>query len=268
MDHIKVLVADDNASLRSRISEALISRPEVDFCDGAPNGLQAFSMLQEKSYDILICDLILPQMDGFVLLEEAQKFPRPPKVIIISALSQDELIRKVCSLGAYFYIMKPFDLESLCRRVVEAFDAPLPVSETEPLVQLPRPQRAVKSLDERIANVFLAVGIPAHIKGYHFLREAVRLVYHDRSMINAITKELYPGVAMAFETSPSKVERAIRHAIEVAWARGKIENINGIFGYTIYTKQEKPTNGEIIALVADKLLMDDLTRNEQQTYAG
>ena len=121
----------------------------------------------------------------------------------------------------------------------------------------------VKSLDERIASIFLSVGIPAHIKGYHFLREAVKLVYAKRTLINAITKQLYPAVAEAFDTTPSKVERAIRHAIEVAWSRGKIENVNTIFGYTIYSKQEKPTNGEFIALIADKLLMDDLTRSEQ-----
>ena len=118
------------------------------------------------------------------------------------------------------------------------------------------PPSAVKSLDEKITSVFLSVGIPAHIKGYHFLREAIRMVYYKPELISKITKELYPGIAKRFQTSASKVERAIRHAIEVAWTRGKIENINQIFGYNIYSKNDKPTNGEFIALVADKLIME------------
>jgi len=266
---IRVLLADDNAQLRTRLSDALNAHEEIEYCHCVSGGSQALSLLREREYDILLTDLILPQIDGFGLLEEVRRMSAPPKVIILSALSQDDIIRRACSLGAYYYIIKPFDIDALCRRVIESADVSLP-AETEHIIRVPAPAAPapIKSLDERIANVFLAVGIPAHIKGYHFLREAVKQVYHRRSMINAITKELYPGVAAVFDTTSSKVERAIRHAIEVAWARGKIENINDIFGYTIYSKQEKPTNGEFIALVADKLLMDDLTRSEQQMHAG
>ena len=117
-----------------------------------------------------------------------------------------------------------------------------------------------KSFDEKVTAIFLVAGIPAHIKGYHYLREGIRLVYNDPDLINRITKELYPGIAKRFDTSPSKVERAIRHAIEVAWTRGKIENLNSLFGYNIYGKNDKPTNGEFIALVADKLLMEEQSR--------
>ena len=213
-------------------------------------------------------DLILPQVDGFGVLEGMRQndITPPGSIVVISALSQDDVIRRACNLGASYFVVKPFDIEMLCRRLL---DTPAPAAASD-VVSLSRPavrNSNIKSLDERISNVFLAVGIPAHIKGYHFLREAVKLVYKDRAIINAITKELYPSIARAFETSASKVERAIRHAIEVSWARGKIENINGIFGYTIYSKHEKPTNGEFIALVADKLITDDLTRNEQASYA-
>lgn len=264
MDSIKVLIVDDNILLCRRIEEQLKAKNGLVQVESIGDGAQALSMLKKGKYDILLMDLILPQLDGFSLLEELQQCQStyPLNIVVISALSQDDVIRRACSLGANYFVVKPFDIEMLCRRLLET-----PVRKIEnntvPFARVSASGSSVKSLDERISNVFLTVGIPAHIKGYHFLREAVKLVYKDRSLINAITKELYPGVAKVFETSASKVERAIRHAIEVSWARGKIENINAIFGYTIYSKNEKPTNGEFIALVADKLTTDDLSRNEQ-----
>lgn len=261
MKNLKVLVADGNASLRSEIYSILSRREEVESCRCVSGGAEVLECLNNSDYDVLLLDLVLSQTDGFAVLERATSLVRPPRVIVMTALSQDEVVQKACTFGIYYYFVKPFSMDSLVSRIVEA-PAPAAAAERPPL-RLPERLPPVKSLDERIANVFLAVGIPAHIKGYHFLREAVKQVYADRTVINSITKELYPGVARAFDTTASKVERAIRHAIEVAWARGKIENINGIFGYTIYGKQEKPTNGEFIALVADKLLMDDLTRSEQ-----
>ena len=160
-------------------------------------------------------------------------------------------MHKACNLGANYYMVKPLNVESLYKRTLE-------------LLGLKNGQRltgsvsvpVAKPLDEKITNVFLMVGIPAHIKGYHYLRYGVRLVVENSGIINRITKELYPAIAEHFETTPSKVERAIRHAIDVAWSRGKIENINRIFGFNICTKNDKPTNGEFIALVADKLSME------------
>lgn len=259
MSKLKILIADDNPALRARLAEVLSSKDEIAVCDVAANGAQALSMLDEKSYDVLLMDIVLQQVDGFGVLEALNRKPSMPRVVVLSALAQDDIVRRVCELGAYYFIIKPFNPEVLYRRIVDSFDLSSVPREAVPAKSF----SSVKSLDERIANVFLSVGIPAHIKGYHFLREAVKQVYRDRSIINSITKRLYPGVAQAFSTSPSKVERAIRHAIEVAWQRGKIENINNIFGYTIYNSHEKPTNGEFIALVADKLITDDLTRSEQ-----
>lgn len=261
MKNLKILVADGNASLRNEIHEALTRREEVESCRCVATGSEALECLNNGDYDVLLLDLVLSQTDGFAVLERACALPKPPKIIVMTALSQDDVVQKCCTFGIYYYFVKPFNMDSLISRVIET-PSQVPAVEKPPL-RMPDRLPPVKSLDERIANVFLAVGIPAHIKGYHFLREAVKQVYADRSIINSITKELYPGVARVFDTTASKVERAIRHAIEVAWARGKIENINGIFGYTIYGKQEKPTNGEFIALVADKLLIDDLTRSEQ-----
>lgn len=264
MESIRVLIVDDNMLLCRRISEQLTAKNGLAQIECVGDGAQALSMLKKGKYDILLMDLILPQIDGFGLLEGLRQndITPPANIVVISALSQDDVIRRACNLGANYFVVKPFDIETLCRRLL---DTPVPKLENSagPFARMNSRTGSVKSLDERISNVFLAVGIPAHIKGYHFLREAVKLVYADRTIINAITKELYPGVAKAMDTSASKVERAIRHAIEVSWARGKIENINAIFGYTIYSKHEKPTNGEFIALVADKLITDDLTRNEQ-----
>lgn len=260
-DRVRILVVDDNAVMRSRIYEAMSAQERVECCHCVSGGTQAVDRLREGNYNVLILDLILSGIDGFTVLETASRLPEPPRMIVISALAQDSIIRKACNMGAYFYFLKPFSMESLVSRALEpTAGTSLP---ERGVLRMPLPAPPVKSLDERIANIFLSVGIPAHIKGYHFLREAVKLVYAKRTLINAITKQLYPAVAEVFDTSPSKVERAIRHAIEVAWSRGKIENINTIFGYTIYSKQEKPTNGEFIALIADKLLMDDLTRSEQ-----
>ena len=261
-DKIRVLVVDDSAAMRSRIYEAMSAQERVECCHCVAGGTQAIDRLREGSYDVLILDLILSGIDGFSVLETASRLSGPPRIIVISALAQDSIVRKACDMGAYFYFLKPFAMEALVNRALEPLPGGVGVSERgAPRAAPVLPP--VKSLDERIASIFLSVGIPAHIKGYHFLREAVKLVYAKRTLINAITKQLYPAVAEAFDTTPSKVERAIRHAIEVAWSRGKIENVNTIFGYTIYSKQEKPTNGEFIALIADKLLMDDLTRSEQ-----
>ena len=162
---------------------------------------------------------------------------------MVSSLKNDGFAQKALDLGAGYFLVKPVSAEVLTKRC-------LSLLESKPQVSKKR------SLDERLGNIFITVGIPAHIKGYQFLREAVKMAIDEPEIINAITKQLYPSIATRFDTSASKVERAIRHAIEVAWNRGKIENINEVFGLKIYTSNEKPTNGEFIALVADKLLME------------
>ena len=196
---------------------------------------------------------IYPGMDGFELLERLNSglVKDVPAVIVISALRQEEMVRQACTLGAKYYMVKPIDPDTLYKRIMDMMESTY-AQRSQVCAISPKPQ----TLDEKIASVFLMIGIPAHIKGYHYLREAVRMVYFEPALCGRITKELYPGIAKRFQTSASKVERAIRHAIEVAWTRGKIENINQIFGYNIYSKNDKPTNGEFIALVADKLIME------------
>ena len=171
---------------------------------------------------------------------------------MVSYMRSDNLLQRAFQKGASYVMLKPVEPEFLHRRMRDLLEA----SAAEKEVAF-APQPHEKSLDEKITSVFLSVGIPAHIKGYHFLREAIRMVYFNPELISKITKELYPGIAKRFNTTPSKVERAIRHAIEVSWMRGKIENMNKLFGFNVYGKNDKPTNGEFIALVADKLIIED-----------
>ncbi|MGI6169889.1 MAG: sporulation transcription factor Spo0A, partial [Christensenellales bacterium] len=187
-------------------------------------------------------------------LEEMRKLqlPKEPDVIVLSAMGQEDIVRRVCEYGVKYYMVKPFDLKVLHKRIQEIYGTP----DLKPANPLAQRSAELHSLDEKITSIFLMIGIPAHIKGYQYLREAIRMVMEHANMINRITKDLYPGIARHFDTTPSKVERAIRHAIEVAWTRGKIENINQIFGYNIYNKNDKPTNGEFIALIADRLSME------------
>jgi len=206
------------------------------------NGEELIRLVNDKKPDVVIMDIVLQGCDGFKVLDMVDT--KRTKFVIQSSLSMDGFINKAVGLGAKYYCIKPFDVLTLKERVEELFDERKISYSTNP------------HLEEKIANIFITVGIPAHIKGYQFLREAIKLAIANPEIINSITKKLYPTIAEKYSTSASKVERAIRHAIEVAWNRGKIENINNVFGIKVYSSNEKPTNGEFIALVADKMLVE------------
>lgn len=254
MDRIRVLAADDNPLVRKQLEAFLNGKDDLELVGVAEDGAGALEIMREKPVDVLLLDMVMPKMDGFSVLKEMNTLDlvHKPHVIVITALMRDDFIQRALSLGVDYYMLKPFDTDLVYQRIRELGGA------SENSVVLPvRPAReAACSLDERIANIFLSMGIPAHIKGYHFLREAIKLVVSDREMINAITKDLYPTVAMNFNTTSSKVERAIRHAIDVAWTRGQMENINLLFGSRLYVKHDKPTNGEFIAMIADRLAIE------------
>jgi two-component system response regulator (stage 0 sporulation protein A) len=218
----------------------------------ASNGLEGLDIIKEQYPDVVILDMIMPNLGGLGVLEQINQWDmeKMPSFICLSAVGQEELVRKAVTLGAKYYMIKPFDMEMIMKRIRELVGKQVSVR------QAALPSDNTKNLEEKITNIFLLIGIPAHIKGYHFLREAIKMVVEDGDIINRITKELYPGIAKRFKTTPSKVERAIRHAIDVAWSRGKVENINQLFGYRVYDKNDKPTNGEFIALIADKLNME------------
>jgi two-component system response regulator (stage 0 sporulation protein A) len=239
----RIMLVDDSKEFTQQVKDYFCNSQIAEIAFTAGDGKEALDILAKESVDLLLLDLVMPVMDGFSVLERLGKSSM--KVIIISELSQDIFIAKAMNLGADYYMLKPFSMSALEEKI------------TDIMKKTSRPIKN-KSMDERLSNIFITVGIPAHIKGYQFLREAIKMAIENPDIINSITKRLYPSVADRFATSPSKVERAIRHAIEVAWNRGKIENINSLFGVRVYNHNEKPTNGEFIALVADKMLLESV----------
>ena len=253
MTKIKVVVADGDRQFCNGLKEFFLGDEQVEVLACAASGVEALEKVQRYQPDVLITDLILPGLDGFEVMGRVKKLTvaRKPKVMVVSRLAGEDLISKALSAGAVYFMAKPLDNNTLRERIIDFAGGGRPA-----------PSRAAaygarrSSLDEKLANIFITVGIPAHIKGYQYLREAIKMSIDQPEIINSITKKLYPGIAARFNTSASKVERAIRHAIEVAWNRGKIENINSIFGIKIYSPNDKPTNGEFIALLADKMIME------------
>lgn len=244
-----VLIANEKNEETKEISQKLTNEKDM-IVHTTASGREALELIANNHYDLIISDLVLAEVDGFEVIERAKDIDKNVKIIVLSALSSETFIKKATKLGVNYYMLKPINVNILIKRVCDLFEEEkannLLISKTD----------SEKEIEEKITNIFITVGIPAHIKGYQFLREAIKLAMENPDIINSITKKLYPSIAQRFETSASKVERAIRHAIEVAWSRGKIENINNVFGLTVYSNNEKPTNGEFIALVADKMLLD------------
>lgn len=255
MDTVRVVVADDNVQLRDMVSAYLAQQSGIEVVGAAQDGVEALRLVKELMPDVLVCDMIMPQMDGYAVLERlpSMKLEREPGVIALTALGRDDFIARAINLGASYYMVKPFDFATLAQRVYETAGANARAEALGRQLSGEASGAGRETLEERIANLFLTVGIPAHIKGYQFLREAVRMVIENPELINRITKELYPGIAHRFGTTSSKVKRAIRHAIEVAWNRGRIEALDEAFGRNVCSLEDKPTNGEFIALVADRL---------------
>ena len=251
---IKVMLVDDNAELRRAMRTAMEHQEGIMVTAECANGLEALEKLNKTQIDVVVLDIIMPQMDGYSFMEEMQRLQleHRPQVIVVSALGRDDFIMRAVELGARYYMVKPIEMSALMARIREVCGRG---------TLLPEPGRLSASghlptMDERLAGLFLTIGIPAHIKGYAFLREAVKMVVENPDIINRITKELYPGIGKRFNTSASKVERAIRHAIEVAWSRGRIDTLNKAFGCKVATKEDKPTNGEFIAMLSDKFRLE------------
>lgn len=262
MGKLRLIIGGENSQRVKEISEFFKNDQNIEVVGIASNGFDLLDMYKNFRPGAIVLDLILPGLDGFGVMEEirAIKEDHKPVIIVLSSVINDTYVSKAFECGASYIMKKPYNFENLKSRLLD-FD----VSKNEKrsssetteieLRQL-SPQRRKNPLDEKLANLFILVGIPAHVKGYQFLREAIKLTVEKPEFINAITKKLYPAIAAKYETSASKVERAIRHAIEVAWNRGKIENINNLFGLKVYSSNEKPTNGEFIALIADKMLIE------------
>ncbi|MBO5394788.1 MAG: sporulation transcription factor Spo0A [Clostridia bacterium] len=245
---IKIYLADTDTEQLSKIENYFSDKDEYLIVGKNSNGEQVLADVLETKPDFLISEVLLGGMDGFKILQSCkqQLGEKAPKVIFASNLSHAGFISKAMKEGASYFMVKPLSPENLEERIID-------LSHPEEIVKINDRDR---QLDEKISNIFISIGIPAHIKGYQFLREAVKLAVDEPDIIASITKKLYPTIAEKFSTSSSKVERGMRHAIEVAWNRGKIENINNLFGLKIYGSNDKPTNGELIALIADKMIME------------
>lgn len=247
MERLKVLIADDNREFCELLQEYLDKQPDMQIVGMAYNGNQALKALEEYQPDVLVLDIIMPHLDGIGVLEALADHPQRPKVVVLTAFGHESVTQRAAELGADYYVLKPFDLEVLAARIREVTNRQ---SGGKRVVRGP-----ARNLDAEVTEIIHEVGIPAHIRGYTYLREAILMVIADMDLINAVTKSLYPAIAHKYRTTPSRVERAIRHAIEVAWSRGNLEAIEAMFGYTVPRDKGKPTNSQFIAMVADRLRM-------------
>ncbi|WP_026475885.1 sporulation transcription factor Spo0A [Alkaliphilus transvaalensis] len=259
-EKINVLIADDNEDFCDILSEYLERQQDIEVVGVAKDGVEAVEMIAKRTPDVVVLDIIMPHLDGLGVLEKlnAINLEKFPKIIILSAVGQDKITQRAISLGADYYVIKPFDFEVFIERIRQTMGGATANSEKKrPMApQTTQKQTFVtnnKSLEAEITNIIHEIGVPAHIKGYVYLRDAITMVVGNLELLSAVTKELYPSIARKYNTTASRVERAIRHAIEVAWSRGRVDTINALFGYTINIEKGKPTNSEFIAMVADKL---------------
>jgi len=260
-EKIKIFVADDNAEFASNLITYLDAQNDMEVIDTARDGLEAVEKIKKCDPDVAILDVIMPQLDGIGVLEEMNKtYNYLPICIMLSAVGQDKVTAKAMTLGAQYYVVKPFEMEVLVKRIRELIKDQTEVVLTPTVKDVKSAFIEVEhkqlNLEAKVTNIIHDVGVPAHIKGYQFLRDGIIMAVNDVDIINQITKQLYPDLAKKYKTTPSRVERAIRHAIEVAWNRGKVEAMENIFGYTINSNRGKPTNSEFIAMIADKLRLE------------
>ena len=263
---INVLIADDNKEFCNILSDYFLSQKDINVVGVAKDGIEVLELIEDTKPDLVVLDIIMPRLDGLGVLERLNTMDLNPmpRIIILSAVGQDKITQRAIALGADYYVVKPFDMDVLANRIRDMFSSQVsneavrrPSSSvsslTSSLDAKVKSSNTALDLESEITNIIHEIGVPAHIKGYMYLRAAIPLVVNDIELLSAVTKELYPAIAKKYNTTASRVERAIRHAIEVAWSRGQVDTINKLFGYTIHNEKGKPTNSEFIAMVADKL---------------
>ena len=248
MNKIKVLLIDDNESLVDMVKQYFSSHAVIEVSDVAYNGKEGLSLMEEKKYDIVLLDLIMPGMDGIKVLEECINKELNQRIMVLTSYNSPEVIRKVSGLGIKYFMLKPFELSDLEEKILEYSNNDVYNKKTIDLYY--------SDLQLSITKLLHELGVPSHIKGYLFIREGISLIYNDPSLSSAITKELYPIIAKKYDTTPSRVERAIRHAIEVSWNRANWELMEDIFGYSVDIDKAKATNSEFIVTLADKLRLE------------
>ncbi|MEH7178669.1 sporulation transcription factor Spo0A [Neobacillus vireti] len=259
MKKIKVCVVDDNRELVGLLEDYISSQDDMEIAGIAHNGQDCLELLESTDTDVLVLDIIMPHLDGLAVLERLRELKKGaiPNVIMLTAFGQEDVTKKAVELGASYFILKPFDMENLGSHIRQVSGKSSQVSRKAPTGNYRQhTENKPRNLDASITSIIHEIGVPAHIKGYLYLREAISMVYNDIELLGSITKVLYPDIAKKYNTTASRVERAIRHAIEVAWSRGNIDSISSLFGYTVSMSKAKPTNSEFIAMVADKLRLE------------
>jgi len=266
---IRVLLADDNREFVEIIKEFIERQEDMTLVGVAYHGNEALELIYREEPHVVILDIIMPHLDGLGVLEKLQNAAQRPRIIIFTAFGQESMTQRAVNLGADYYLLKPFDLDTLGRRIRQLQDGFPETSNQGSFANLVTQGDNTsnsqnfngvavptsKNLEVEVTRMIHQMGVPAHVKGYQYLRDAIVSVVVNISLLGAVTKELYPMIAVKYNTTPSRVERAIRHAIELAWDRGNVDFMNRFFGYTINIDRGKPTNSEFIAMVADKLRM-------------
>ncbi|GKV68127.1 stage 0 sporulation protein A [Sporosarcina sp. NCCP-2716] len=262
MEKIKIAIADDNKELVKTMNAYFEQHPEIEICWTAQNGKVCLQNLEETVPDVLLLDIIMPYLDGIAVLEaiRSQDKLSDVKIIMLTAFGQEDVMTQAAGLGASYFMLKPFEFEQLVNQIFQAARIQKPAKAQQPVQPSGQEKEVVsqKMLDTAITSTIKEIGVPAHIKGYSYLREAIQMVYADHDLLGAVTKILYPEIAEKYKTTPSRVERAIRHAIEVAWNRGNYDVISKTFGYTVHHLKSKPTNSEFIAMIADKIRIEHM----------
>lgn len=263
MSEINVAIADDNERILDLLGEMIDADKDLNLVGKANNGEDTYEMIRSKQPDVVLLDLIMPKMDGLSVMElvnRDKEMKKRPDFIVITAIGQERITEDAFKKGASYYILKPFNNEMVINRIK---NAKLNINhEMKQIVgnDINMEAKMEINLEARVTDMIHEIGIPAHIKGYHYLRDAIIMAIEDMDVLNAITKVLYPTVAKMHQTTASRVERAIRHAIEVAWSRGKLDTLDDLFGYTVSNGKGKPTNSEFIALIADTIRLEYKSR--------
>ena len=250
MGKTKLLVVDDNKELVSMIKEYFKTHAEIEVSMEANDGVEGLKLIEKKQdlYDVIVLDLIMPNKDGISVLETMKKKNMDKKIIVLTSYNTPDVIRKVSELGVNYYILKPFELSELEKRITEISEGLNFDGKSIDLYH--------NNLQISTTKILHELGVPSHIKGYQYIREGIMMLYEKPEVIGGITKELYPEVANKYDTTVSRVERAIRHAIEVSWNRGNWQLMEDIFGHSVDIDKAKPTNSEFIVTVADKLRLE------------
>ena len=252
MQQKKIVILENNHDTAQAFAESLRGEG-FDVCGETDDGNEGVALIERVKPDVVLIGLVLKGLDGFGVMDALRERKIAARAIVTGTFADDEIVSRVMAKGARYYLMKPISPAVVAARAKELVADPV-----KPPVPAVREKRSPVSLDEKISGIFISIGIPPHIKGYGYLREGIKMAVEEPSIINNVTKQLYPKIAEKFNTTASKVERAIRHSIEVAWNRQRVDAINAVFGVRVYIGTDKPTNSEFIALVADKLILEGL----------